>query len=163
MSVLEAEMTKVREDLYELQMENARVMLQNETLEREMETLRSINENLQEETRKLLDANWRTVDATRGSDASSVAGARGQPNTDGLSMHAEPRDTNIPGRSAQPVNRSSYIDVSSSGGLSPDVRNRVEGYTNYRKFRLRVLWGRNEPILTTCAFFLLVFSHFFHG
>jgi FtsZ-binding cell division protein ZapB len=136
-SVLQKEMTKVWEDLRELQMENARVRLQNETLEREMETLKNVNGKLRGETNKLVATNRTTVDSTRHPDASSVAGARGQPNPNGgISMYAEPHDKNIPGRSAQPLNRIFDMDVSKSKGLPPDIRNRVEVHTNDRKCRL---------------------------
>jgi len=132
-SVLQAEMAKLQEDLRELQLENSRVTLINKKLLDEMKTLQDINHRLRVRT----GGYGKPVSADHAVDTPSAAISRGQSGPDGaLAMCAAPNDKGVLGRFAQSMNGSSDTDASMSDVLPAHIQNRLGGHANNREIHL---------------------------
>jgi hypothetical protein len=146
-SGLQADITKLQDDLRELQLKNARVTQQNEKLVEEVEDLRDVNEKLKKERDELINTNGRSADNASAPDASSAMGERAPGDPNGTSSTcAEPCDKDLPGRFA------SDAGASKSERLPAEVRNLVNGHANNRECHSHILRGRNQSILTALPF-----------
>jgi hypothetical protein len=124
-SGLQQEITKLQQDLRDIQAENARVTSRNKQLETEVETLNGINKKLKEER---AGTKGKTGDAPRASD---VGVGRGQSGPDGFMPKSTERfGKNILGRFAQPPSAGSDADDPKADDIPADLRKRLEGHAN---------------------------------